>query len=90
MIGVNVEHVESRTYANSAVFDNGYTIREFNHSHPNDDMGSSTGDIAVAKRIHNKFPKATFNNYTKTWGFTSYDQNTFPGSVFMLNEVEIK
>ncbi|MCK9271852.1 MAG: hypothetical protein M0P50_15560, partial [Bacteroidales bacterium] len=90
MIGVNVEHTESRTYANSAVFDNGYSIREANHSHPNDNMGSSIGDIATAKKIQNKFPKATFNNYTKTWGFTSYDRNTIPGSVFMLDGVEIK
>ncbi|MBU1368258.1 MAG: hypothetical protein KJ578_09205 [Bacteroidetes bacterium] len=48
------------------------------------------GDIAVAKKIHDKFPKASFNNYTKTFGFTPYDQNTIPGAVIMLEEVEIK
>jgi hypothetical protein len=90
MIGVNVEHVESRTYANTAVFDNGYTTREANHSHPNDNMGSSVGDIATAKKIQDKYPKATFNNYTKSMGFTPYDKNTVPGAVIMLDEVEIK
>ncbi|MDP2722135.1 MAG: RHS repeat-associated core domain-containing protein [Bacteroidales bacterium] len=89
MIGVNVEHVESASYANSAVFENGYTIREGNHSHPNDNMGSSTGDIANAKRISAKFPKATFNNYTKTLGFTQYSQNTIPGAVITLDVFEI-
>jgi len=89
MIGVNTEHVESRTSANSAVFENGYTIRQANHSHPNDNPGSSPGDIANAKRIKEKFPNATFNNYTKTFGFTSYDENTTPGAIYTLPTFEI-
>jgi RHS repeat-associated protein len=90
MIGVNTEHVENRTVANSAVFENGYTIRQANHSHPNDNPGSSIGDIATAKRIKDKFHNATFNNYTKTFGFTPYDENTIPGAIYLLPTFEIK
>jgi len=78
MIGANVEHKEGSTAANRTLFDRGYTIREANHNHPNDINHSSHGDIRTAALIQSKFPKATFNNYTKTHGYTPYDRNTVP------------
>jgi RHS repeat-associated protein len=84
MIGANVKHTEGSTAANRTLFDRGYTIREANHNHPNGSNASSDGDVRVAGIIQDKFPKATFYNYTKIHGYTPYDKNTTTNTPFIM------
>jgi hypothetical protein len=76
MLGVNTIHRPGSTSSNRVVFENGYTIREAIHNHPNGDKRASDGDIDVARYIQDKFPNAKFSNYTKEHGNTYYDRNT--------------
>ncbi len=78
MLGVNAKHEPNSTAANIAVFDNGYTVREATHNHPNGDRRSSDGDVDAAKVIQGKFPDAKLSNYTEKYGYTHYNRNTTP------------
>ncbi|MDD4712327.1 MAG: toxin TcdB middle/N-terminal domain-containing protein [Bacteroidales bacterium] len=76
LIGTNVEHVDDKTFANIAVFDNGYKIRSATHSHGDNENGVSPGDIEAAALIHEKYPNAKLSNYTQTYRYTKYDENS--------------
>ena len=78
LIGTNAIHTKGNTAANSAVLDNGYTIRQANHNHPSNINLSSDEDITVAKKIQEKFPNTKLHNYTISNGFTPYNKNTIP------------
>jgi RHS repeat-associated protein len=88
MIGVNVVDPVSRTAANRAVLDNGYTIRSAAHNHPDGDKNPSTADCYTAAAITSKFPYATTAIYTKGGGYSFYDKNSHYGRGMSKKEKE--
>lgn len=90
MLGANKEHTEGSTYANVAILDNGYTIREAIHNHSSNDNSVSEGDVEVAKKIQGKFANAELFNYTRKFGYTQYDKNSeYKIPILDLKGVEI-
>jgi hypothetical protein len=77
----------SQSYIESFIPD-GVTIREANHSHPNNSITVSQGDVNVATKIQSRFSNATFNIFTPSNSkYTPYNMFSTPG---LLQEVIIK
>lgn len=90
LVGTNAVHLDDKTSANMATFDNGYLIRSATHSHSENENGSSEGDIRAAAKIHGKFPDAKLYNYTQKYRYTKYDEYTSPKyPEFSIKEVVV-
>lgn len=88
MIGVNVNDPESKTSANNAVLDNGYTIREDTHNHPSGSQNVSGSDCRTAGDISSKFPNARHFVYTRKHGYRQYNENSHYGQGLSKKEKE--
>ena len=88
IIGVNAKNSESETATTRAVLDNGYTIREANHNHPNGGNIPSTADTYTAGAVSDKFPKARSFIYSKKNGYDEYNKNSNYGRFLSKKEKE--
>ena len=91
-IGTNDEHIHGSTYANAALFENGYEMLRSEHNHPSNNNASSKGDIHNARIMQSKFPDLELYNFTQKHGYTKYDKNTpyQENQSTMLPDLEIK
>lgn len=73
---VGNSHSAASSGLSSYAYNEGYTIRQFDHNHPSGTTTPSEADVDNAHDITKKFPNATSNIYTAPWTSTQFDKSS--------------